>query len=139
MPSSSWLKLLPSPRNDEERRISSRILARYAESTGVDISQLLTRHANNMNFCGWFVSDLDGQTRRKETGTGGAVRIAQAGDRAYRRGRNRVQISAEVGLSYPAVCQIVKRFRGSEEKSVSILSPRKRGRREGEDRLLTPE
>ena len=59
--------------------------------------------------------------------------------RAYRRGRNRVQISAEVGLSYPAVCQIVKRFRGSQEKSVSILSPRKRGRRDGEDRKLTPD
>ena len=58
---------------------------------------------------------------------------------AYRRGRNRVQISVEVGLSYPAVCQIIKRFRGSEEQSASILSPRKRGRREGEDRLLTRE
>jgi len=59
--------------------------------------------------------------------------------RAYRRGRNRVQISEEVGLSYPAVCQIVKRFRESEEKSMSVLSPRKRGRRDGEDRLLTPD
>jgi len=56
--------------------------------------------------------------------------------RAYRRGRNRVQISEEVGLSYPAVCQIVKRFLGSEEKSMSVLSPRQRGRRDGEDRLL---
>ena len=35
-----WLKLLPSPRNDEERRSSSRILACYAASIGVDISQL---------------------------------------------------------------------------------------------------
>jgi hypothetical protein len=50
-----------------------------------------------------------------------------------------VQISAEVGLSYPAVCEIIKRFRGSEEHSVSILSPRKRGRREGEDRKLIRE
>lgn len=36
----SWLKLLPSPRNDEERQISSHILARYAESIGVDVRQL---------------------------------------------------------------------------------------------------
>ena len=59
--------------------------------------------------------------------------------RAYRRGRNRVQISAEVGLSYPAVCQIIQRFRGSEGQSVNILSPRTRGRRAGEDRRLTPD
>jgi transposase len=59
--------------------------------------------------------------------------------RAYRRGRNRVQISEEVGLSYPAVCQIVKHFLGSEEKSMSVLSPRQRGRRDGEDRLLAPD
>ena len=59
--------------------------------------------------------------------------------RAYRRGCNRVQISEEVGLSYPAVCQIVKRFLGSEEKSMSVLSPQQRGRRDGEDRLLAPD
>jgi transposase len=59
--------------------------------------------------------------------------------RAYRRGHNRVQISGEVGLSYPAVCQIVKRFRASENQAVSNLSPRRRGRRVGEERLLTPD
>jgi transposase len=59
--------------------------------------------------------------------------------KAYRRGHNRVQISGEVGLSYPAVCQIVKRFRASENQAVSNLSPRRRGRRTGEERLLTPD
>lgn len=59
--------------------------------------------------------------------------------KAYGRGRNRVQINGDVGLSYPAVCQIVKHFLGSEEKSMSVLSPRQRGRRDGEDRLLSPD
>lgn len=59
--------------------------------------------------------------------------------RAWKRGRNRVQISGDVGLSYPAVCNIVKRYRANEEKGVGILAPAKRGRREGEDRSLTAE
>ena len=29
--------------------------------------------------------------------------------RAWKRGRNRVQISEEIGLSYVAVCNVVKR------------------------------
>jgi transposase len=57
--------------------------------------------------------------------------------RAWKCGRNRVQISEEVGLSYVAVCNIVKRYRMSEEKGVSALAPARRGRREGESRTLT--
>ena len=38
--------------------------------------------------------------------------------RAWKRGRNRVQISEEIGLSYVAVCNIVKRYRMSEDKSL---------------------
>jgi hypothetical protein len=36
-------------------------------------NKLLTRHANNMNFCDEFMSALYGQTRRKETGSCSAV------------------------------------------------------------------
>ena len=43
--------------------------------------------------------------------------------RAWKRGRNRVQISEEIGLSYVAVCNIVKRYRMSEDKSFSALAP----------------
>ena len=59
--------------------------------------------------------------------------------RAWKRGRNRVQISEEIGLSYVAVCNIVKRYRMSEDKSFSALAPARRGRREGESRTLTAE
>ena len=59
--------------------------------------------------------------------------------RAYKRGLNRVQISEAVGLSYPAVCQIVKRFRANEAQGVRALAPGRRGRRAGEDRALTIE
>ncbi len=59
--------------------------------------------------------------------------------RAWKRGRNRVQISDEVGLSYVSVCNIVKRYRLSEDKGVSALAPARRGRREGESRTLTAE
>ena len=59
--------------------------------------------------------------------------------RAWKRGRNRVQISKDVGLSYVAVCNIVKRFRLMEDQDVSGLAPSRRGRRAGEDRALTDE
>ena len=59
--------------------------------------------------------------------------------RAWKRGRNRVQISEDIGLSYPAVCNIVKRYRENEEKGVAALAPSRRGRREGEDRALSAE
>ena len=59
--------------------------------------------------------------------------------RAWKRGRNRVQISEEVGLSYVAVCSIVKRYRMSADPSIRALAPGRRGRREGEARTLTAE
>jgi len=59
--------------------------------------------------------------------------------RAWKRGRNRVQISEDIGLSYPAVCNIVKRYRENEGKGVAALAPARRGRREGEDRALSAE
>ncbi|AOU98296.1 hypothetical protein BI364_10280 [Acidihalobacter yilgarnensis] len=54
--------------------------------------------------------------------------------RARKRERNRVQISEEIGLSYVAVCNIVKRYRAREDKGISALAPARRGRREGESR-----
>lgn len=59
--------------------------------------------------------------------------------RAWGRGRNRVQISEEVGLSYVAVCNIIKRYRESEGQGIRSLAPARRGRRVGEDRALTDE
>lgn len=59
--------------------------------------------------------------------------------RAWKRGGNRVQISDEIGLSYVAVCNIVKRYRTNEDKSISALAPARQGRREGESRTLTPD
>ena len=59
--------------------------------------------------------------------------------RGWKRGRNRVQISEEVGLSYPAVCKIVTRYRQNEEKGMRVLAPTRRGRRDGEDRTLSAE
>lgn len=55
------------------------------------------------------------------------------------RGQNRGQISEEVGLSYPAVCKIVQRYRMSEEQGLNALAPLQRGRRYGEDRVLSME
>ena len=56
--------------------------------------------------------------------------------RAYKRGRNRAQIAAEVGLSHPAVSRVIDRY---EAEGMAALAPRKRGRRHGEDRALTAE
>lgn len=59
--------------------------------------------------------------------------------RGYRRGLNRRQISAAVGLSYDRVCVIVRRYRSAETPSVGVLAPRKRGRKPGEQRRVTAE
>jgi len=56
--------------------------------------------------------------------------------RAYKRGLTRAQIGAHVGLSHPAVSRIVVRY---EAEGMSGLSPRKRGRRHGENRALSAE
>ena len=58
---------------------------------------------------------------------------------AWMRGQNRGQISEEVGLSYPAVCKIVQRYRMNEEQGLNALAPLQRGRRYGEDRVLSME
>lgn len=55
---------------------------------------------------------------------------------AHKRGRTRSQIAEEVGLSYTAVSKVITRF---EAQGMAALVPRKRGRRSGEDRALTPE
>jgi len=48
----------------------------------------------------------------------------------------RPYIGAQVGLSYPAVSQIIARY---EAEGMNGLSPRKRGRRHGENRALSAE
>lgn len=55
--------------------------------------------------------------------------------RAYKRGRTRTQIAEDVGLSYTAVGKIIALF---EASGMAALAPRRRGRRAGEDRALTP-
>ena len=55
--------------------------------------------------------------------------------RAHKRGRTRSQIAVEVGLSYTAVSKTIARY---EELGMAALAPRARGRRSGEDRVLTP-
>jgi len=55
---------------------------------------------------------------------------------AYKRGLTRAQIGAQVGLSHPAVSQIIARYKAD---GLSGLSPQKRGRRHGENRALTAE
>ena len=59
--------------------------------------------------------------------------------RAWKRGRNRVQVSEEVGLSYVVVCNIVKRYRESEGQSIQCLNPSRRDRRVSKNRALTEE
>ena len=56
--------------------------------------------------------------------------------RAYKRGLNKKQISRDIGLSYPAVRNIIARY---EEKGAELLVPGKKGRREGENRALSEE
>jgi transposase len=59
--------------------------------------------------------------------------------RAFKRGLTRRQISADIGLSYNAVCGIVKRYLLDEAKGARALAPKLRGRRLGDARALTPE
>lgn len=56
--------------------------------------------------------------------------------RAYKRGLNKKQISRDIGLSYPAVRNIISRY---EEKGAESLVPGKKGRKEGENRALSEE
>lgn len=54
--------------------------------------------------------------------------------RAYTRGLNKKQISRDIGLSYPAVRNIISCY---EERGVESLVPDKKGRKEGENRALS--
>ena len=56
--------------------------------------------------------------------------------RAFKRGVNKRQISVEVGLSYPAVRNIIARH---ERDGASSLRPGKRGRKSGDGRSLSDE
>lgn len=56
--------------------------------------------------------------------------------RAYRRGLNKKQISRDIGLSYPAVCNIISRH---EQRGAESLTPGKKGRKLGEKRVLSQE
>lgn len=56
--------------------------------------------------------------------------------RAYKRGVNKRQIARDVGLSYPGTRKIIARY---EAGGMKALAPRKRGRRLGNKRLLSPE
>jgi Transposase and inactivated derivatives len=56
--------------------------------------------------------------------------------RAYKRGRSKPQIAADVGLSHTAVSKVIARY---EAQGIQSLAPRRRGRRHGEDRALTAE
>jgi transposase len=54
--------------------------------------------------------------------------------RAHKRGRTRTQIAADVGLSYTAVSKTIGRY---EAGGMAALAPRRRGRRTGEQRVLS--
>src|SRR3546814_8190570 len=56
--------------------------------------------------------------------------------RAYKRNLSKRQIARDVGLSYPATCKIIDRYNAG---GMAALAPRKRGRRAGEKRALTPD
>jgi transposase len=56
--------------------------------------------------------------------------------RAYKRGLNKKQISRDIGLSYPAVRNIIARY---EEKGGESLAPGKKGRKIGANRALSKE
>lgn len=56
--------------------------------------------------------------------------------RAYKRGRTKMQIAQDVGLSHTAVTKVIARY---QAEGMAGLEPRTRGRRHGEDRALTVE
>jgi transposase len=56
--------------------------------------------------------------------------------RAHQRGRSKTEIAMEVGLSHTAVTRVIARY---EAEGMAALAPRKRGRRDGEDRALMAE
>lgn len=56
--------------------------------------------------------------------------------RAYKRGLNKRQIARDVGLSYTGTCRVIDRYKAGGMKA---LAPRKRGRRTGAKRVLSPE
>ena len=56
--------------------------------------------------------------------------------RAYQRKVNKRQIARDVGLSYSATCKIIDRFAA---EGMAGLAPRRRGRRVGDQRVLTAE
>ncbi|SCC91520.1 transposase [Thiomonas sp. X19] len=56
--------------------------------------------------------------------------------RAHQRGRTRTQIAADVGLSYTAVSKTIDRY---EAGGMAALAPQRRGRRQGQQRVLSAE
>lgn len=54
--------------------------------------------------------------------------------RAFKRGQSKRAISADLGISYSAVCQTIWRF---QREGSGALTPKTRGRREGGGRVLT--
>lgn len=54
--------------------------------------------------------------------------------RAYKRGLNKRQIARDVGLSYTGVDRVIDRY---EVGGMAALKPDKRGRREGDKRVLS--
>lgn len=56
--------------------------------------------------------------------------------RAWMRGQSKAQIACDVGLSYPGTCKIIARFEAGGMKG---LAPHKRGRSEGDKRVLDSE
>ena len=56
--------------------------------------------------------------------------------RAHKRGRTRTQIAADVGLSYTAVSKTIDRY---EAGGMAALAPQRRGRRQGQQRVLSAE
>lgn len=56
--------------------------------------------------------------------------------RAYKRGVDKRQISRDVGLSYTGTCRVIERY---EAGGMAALKPRKRGHRQGSQRVLSTE
>lgn len=56
--------------------------------------------------------------------------------RAFKRDLNKAQISRQLGVSYPAVCNTIWRY---EREGSATLAPKLRGRRDGTGRRLSDE